>query len=456
MAVAVGIALMLVLIVVGSVAFHNFSPWYFTEIASNWGAMDTTVSITFWITGVVFIAVNLFMAYCVVRFRYRKDKRAAYEPENKKLETWLIALTTVGVAAMLTPGLFVWANFVDVPENAAEVEAVGRQWHWSFRFPGADNQLGAVDTRFISDENPFGIDPEASYGQDDILITSPELHLPLGVDTKILLRSQDVLHNFAVPQFRAKMDLVPGLVSYLWLTPTRVGTFDLLCEELCGVAHFTMRGKVVVEEVDDFQQWLASYPTFAETMARPSGDALAGAALYAPCAACHGGAGEGNVALNAPKLSGQSPWYLARQLRLFKAGIRGAHEKDTLGQSMIGMAATLVDDAAIDNVVAHIGTLPDKASASTRTPADLDRGRVLYETCKACHGASGHGIRAMNAPRLAGVDDWYLITQLKNFREGIRGAHPQDPYGPQMRSMAAIVKSEQSLDDLALYINQLK
>lgn len=450
-----GVAIVLVLIVVGSVVFHIFSPWYFTELASNWGAMDTTVSITFWITGTVFVAVNLFMAYCVVRFKYRKDRTAHYEPENKKLEAWLVGLTTVGVAAMLTPGLFVWANFVDVPDDAAEFEVVGRQWHWSFRFPGKDGKLGDVDTRFFTDDNPFAMDPDDPEGQDDVLVASNEVHLPLGVATKVLLRSQDVLHNFAVPQFRAKMDLVPGLVSYIWFTPTRTGTFDLLCEELCGVAHFTMRGKVVVEEETDFQGWLARYPTYAQTVAKPAGDAQAGAALYGVCAGCHGLAGEGNKVLNAPKLRGQSGWYMARQLKQFKQGIRGAHPDDTFGKMMVPMAATLVDDAAIDNVVAYIGTLDDHPSAPTKT-ADLYRGQLLYESCKACHGTKGQGIQAMNAPRLAGVDDWYLLTQLKNFRQGIRGAHPDDNYGPQMRSMAKVITDDRSLDDLAFFINTLR
>ena len=172
------------------------------------------------------------MAYCVIRYRHRKESRAAYEPENKKLEWWLTGLTTVGVAAMLAPGLFVWAKFVDVPEDAAVFEAVGQQWHWRFRFPGKDGKLGTVDARHVSDKNPFGMNPDDPDGQDDVLVSSPELHLPLGKPVKALLRSIDVLHNFAVPQFRAKMDLVPGLVTYIWFTPTRTGKFDILCERI--------------------------------------------------------------------------------------------------------------------------------------------------------------------------------------------------------------------------------
>src|SRR5688572_15702881 len=279
------IAIALVILIVGSVLFHFVSPWYFTAIASNWGAMDDTISITFWITGFVFVAINLFMAYCVIRCRQRKGSQAAYEPENKKLEGWLTGLTTVGVAAMLAPGLFVWAKFVEVPADAAVFEIVGKQWHWGYRFPGKDGVMGTVDARHISDKNPFGMNPDDPNGQDDVLIASPELHLPIGKPVKTLLRSTDVLHNFAVPQFRAKMDLVPGLVTYIWFTPTRTGKFDLLCNELCGVGHFVMRGSVVVEEEVAFQAWLSGYPTFAQTTAQAAGDSAAGKPLYAVCAA---------------------------------------------------------------------------------------------------------------------------------------------------------------------------
>ena len=108
------IAVVLVLLVVGSIIFHLVSPWWFTEIASNWANIDFTVNLTFWVTGFVFIAVNLFLAYSVYRYRQSKDNpdnKAVYEPENAKLETGLTVLTALGVAALLAPGLFVWAQY---------------------------------------------------------------------------------------------------------------------------------------------------------------------------------------------------------------------------------------------------------------------------------------------------------------------------------------------------------
>jgi cytochrome c oxidase subunit 2 len=196
------LAIALVLLVIGTVVFHVASPWWFTPIASNWGMMDDTVKLTFWVTGAVFVAVNLFMAYCVVRYRHRKgrEQRSEYEPENRKLEWWLTILTSVGVAAMLAPGLFVWAKFVTVPDDAVEVEAVGQQWTWSYRLPGEDGVLGATDASFVTVTNPFGMDASDDKGRDDVLVADPELHLPINQPVK--MRAQDVcwLHGGPVPR----------------------------------------------------------------------------------------------------------------------------------------------------------------------------------------------------------------------------------------------------------------
>ena len=449
------IAVVLVLLVIGSVVFHFMSPWWFTPIASNWGTMDDTVILTFWVTGIVFVVVNLFLAWSVMRYRHRKGQTADYEPENKKLEWWLTGITAVGVAAMLAPGLVVWGKFVVVPKEATIVEAVGQQWHWSFRLPGKNGELGFTDTSLITPENPFGVDPADPNGQDDILIASPELHLPVGKPVKVLLRSKDVLHNFTVTQFRVKMDLVPGMITYLWLTPTKIGEYELMCEELCGLAHFAMRGRVVVDSQDAYDTWLASQSTFSQTQALAPADPVAGAAQYAVCMACHGPNGEGNEAVNAPRIGGQSAWYVRHQLNNFRAGIRGAHEKDTFGAQMRAFAAMLPDDTAIRNVAAHIESLPGSAAAPTVT-GNVNHGKTLYANCVACHGASGQGIWALNAPRLAQMSDWYLARQLNNFRAGIRGAHRQDYYGRQMSFMANVLADEHAIDDLISYINTLK
>jgi len=250
------------------VLFHIYSPWWWTPIATNWSYIDHTISITFWITGVVFFAVIAFMAYCVFRFHHKEGRQAAYNPENKKLEWWLTVGTAIGVAAMLAPGLFVWHQFVTVPADATEIEVMGQQWQWSFRLPGKDGRMGTTNVRNVGPDNPMGLNRDDPHGQDDVVIENGDLHLPVGKPVKVLLRSVDVLHDFYVPEFRAKMDMVPGMVTYFWMTPIRTGTFDVLCAELCGAAHAQMRAKVIVDEEGAYHAWLEQQKTFAELSGR--------------------------------------------------------------------------------------------------------------------------------------------------------------------------------------------
>src|SRR5690606_25515074 len=148
------LAVVIVLLVVGSLIFHFASPWYFTPLASNWSAVDFTVGVTFWVCGIVFVAVNLFTAYCLIKYRHRKTHKAHYEPESKKLEFSLTAITALGVAAMLTPRLFVRGDFVRVPEETLVGEAHRMPRQSSSRFPESDGRLGRNDVCQMSVGNP--------------------------------------------------------------------------------------------------------------------------------------------------------------------------------------------------------------------------------------------------------------------------------------------------------------
>jgi len=453
------VAIVFMLLVVGSIAFHLWSPsvgWWFLPRASHWDQIDLTLDITFWVTGFVFVAVNLFMAYAVIKYRNRgKDsKPAKYEPENPKLELWLTVFTAIGVAAMLAPGLYVWNEFVHVPDEAWEMEVLGEQWRWTYRLPGKDNKLGTSDASFISMTNPLGINPKDPFSQDDLIIDTGIVHIPIDKPIKLNLRSKDVLHDFAVAEFRVKMDLVPGLVSYLWFTPTKVGTYDVLCEELCGLAHFTMRGKVVVDTLEDFNAWQSEQITFAETQNIPPANLVAGESLYPVCSGCHGQNGEGNVALNSPKLTGMSAWYLEQQLHNFKKGIRGSHPEDIYGQQMVGIANMLVDDAAIRDVSAYIASFPYTPSDSIAI-GNVKRGEKLWTTCGTCHGMEGQGNYATHSPKLSGQEDWYVRRQLEHFKKGIRGAHIDDRFGHQMMSMARMLRNDKDMNDILAFMNKL-
>ena len=171
------VALAIFLITIGSIVFHFWSPWWWTEVASNWGNMDDTILLTFWITGAVFVAICFFVAYCVWKYSYKKERRAEYKPEDKKLESRLTWATAIGVAALLAPGLVVWNQYVTVPKDAYKVEVFAYQWGWKYRLPGEDGKLGKTDIRYINDENPFGLILEDPNGKDDLLVDAQELHV---------------------------------------------------------------------------------------------------------------------------------------------------------------------------------------------------------------------------------------------------------------------------------------
>ena len=256
------------LVILGSVLFHIFTPWYWTDIASNWGGMDDTITLTFWVGGGVFVAVCLFMTYCLFKFSYKEGRKAEYKPEDKKLERILTWATTIGVVALLAPGLIIWNQYVNVPKNALEVDVMAWQWGWQYRLPGEDGKLGTTKVININDNNPFGINTDDPYGQDDVIIQSDVLNLKTNRPVKILLRSVDVLHNWYVPQFRAKMDAVPGVVTFYWFEPNKVGEYEFLCAEYCGVGHYAMRGTVIVQDEQNYNQWLNEQETFSEFVAK--------------------------------------------------------------------------------------------------------------------------------------------------------------------------------------------
>ncbi len=161
----------------------------------------------------------------------------------------------------------------------------------------------------------------------------------------------------------------------------------MLCEELCGIAHFAMRGAVVVDEEAVYKTWLASTSTFAETQAVAAGNADIGRAQYAVCAACHGQQGEGIEALNGPKLAGQSEWYLRNQIHAFKNGLRGSNADDVYGRQMAPMAMTLANDAVTEQ--RHC-LHPDACRTRRRRQRSVAmplQGAKTYVVCAYCHGA---------------------------------------------------------------------
>jgi cytochrome c oxidase subunit 2 len=401
-------AIILVLIVIASVLFHLLAPWHAAPPASNWGSIDTTLFITLIISGIFFIAVTLFMAVALIRFRHKEGGRAAYQPESKKLETGLIIVTSIGIAAMLAPGLVVYDDFIRVPKNAYELEVVAQQWQWAFRFPGQDGKLGKSDIKFVDSVNPLGLDPKDSAGQDDVLIRSNEVHLPLDQPVKVLLRSKDVLHDFYIPQIRSKMDMVPGMVSYFWFTPTVIGKYEILCAEYCGVGHYNMRGYMIVEDRTAFEQWLNSQPTFAQTLttaAKPSRDSVLekGRQLVEKlgCSACHSQDGTASLGPGWKGLYGRTEQLADGTSVLVdeayvKESILDPKARLVQGYPPVMVAYTLTEDelGAVVALIKSLGVAQQEPSTGEKLDGGDDlatQGQRLAQSlgCLACHSVDG-------------------------------------------------------------------
>lgn len=171
------------------------------------------------------------------------------------------------------------------------------------------------------------------------------------------------------------------------------------------------------------------------------------------CTTCHGVQLMGNPIIKAPRLSGMEAWYVENQLKAFKKGWRGAHENDPIGMEMQPMAAAL-SDKQIEKA-ASFAAATRSAAPTVTVSGDVAAGKAIYASCSACHGASGEGNRALGSPQLNIANDWYLVTQLKNYRTGHRGGHPEDTYGMQMRASAQLLTDDKAILDVVSYISTL-
>ena len=173
------------------------------------------------------------------------------------------------------------------------------------------------------------------------------------------------------------------------------------------------------------------------------------------CSACHGAAGEGNAALGAPALTQLSAEYLARQLRHFIKGVRGAHPDDAAGKRMALSVANL-DEADVAGLATLIATELPPARPANANKGDASRGEDYYvNICSACHGGNAQGNDALGAPALAGLNDWYLRSSYQSYLDGVRGSHPDDFYGAQMSRLAPALADRDDIDDVIAFITTL-
>jgi cytochrome c553 len=184
-------------------------------------------------------------------------------------------------------------------------------------------------------------------------------------------------------------------------------------------------------------------------------DVERGRALFTLCTQCHMDDGRGNQLALAPAIAGLPEWYVLAQLQKFRVGHRGQHFDDIAGMRMRPMSMALANDADVAAVSAYVATLAPVAPPPVLTGGDAARGQVLYAPCAACHAPDGSGVQAVFGPPLAHGNDWYMLTQLANFRTGVRGTKPGDTSGALMRPMSMTLADEQAMRDVIAYITTL-
>lgn len=192
-------------------------------------------------------------------------------------------------------------------------------------------------------------------------------------------------------------------------------------------------------------------------LAPPAGaqDLARGEELFSLCAHCHGDRAEGMQLALAPSIAGLGQWYIEKQLHNFKDGVRAMHFDDLAGMRMRPMARWLKTEEDVKAVAAYVASLPPVRPAPTISGGDPAKGAPLYATCSGCHGLQGEGVEAIGGPALSHTSDWYFITQMKNYQQGIRGSDPRDVQGAAMRPMAMILSDPQALKDMIAYLETL-
>ena len=238
---------------------------WFPPLASQHGSgIDLMLNYLLVTVGALFLVGHLVLGYFVWRFS-RQDRVTSRTPGAKAERVWslipVVVMTLVAEGGVLVLGLPVWGEFyaTEAPAEEVTVEVTAEQFAWNVRYPGKDGLFGRTDPHLMSLNNPLGVDENDPAIRDDIVILG-EIYVPVNRPVRIRLRSKDVLHSFFLPNLRVKQDAVPGMTIDFWFTPTKVGDYEIACAELCGFAHFQMRGLLHVVSENEFEQWLEEEP----------------------------------------------------------------------------------------------------------------------------------------------------------------------------------------------------
>jgi len=260
-------ALVLTMITAVSVALFAMHVWWFPiDIAAHGPAIDHQFSVTFIITGIIFISAQLGLAYLVWRYRGRDDGgKAVYSRGRNMLELLWVVVAAILFIGLDFMGYRTWArmHFTGTQPQALRIEVWGEQFAWFFRYPGPDGRFGPVHPALMDDSmgNYLGLDRRHDAASKDDIVTAT-LGVPVGTPVELILRSKDVIHSFFVPELRIKQDLVPGMEIPIHFTTTEQGLkedggrYEIVCTQLCGLAHYRMRAFLQIMTEKNFEKWL--------------------------------------------------------------------------------------------------------------------------------------------------------------------------------------------------------
>lgn len=256
--------------------------------ASKHGVLtDNYLYLNFGLISVVFFITQFLLFWYLWKYRHKKGEKAYFYPVDHKLEFIWTVIPSIVLMGLIVYGLKLWMNITQpAPADAMVIEIYGKQFDWTARFSGEDNKLGHSNFKMITDDNPLGVDSLDKSSSDDKI--TRELHLP--VNSKIIFKfhSRDVIHSAYFPHLRAQMNVVPGMTTEFFVEPTittdsmRLITnnpkfeYILLCNKICGVAHYNMNMKLVIESQKDFLKWYKQQPyVFARNAAvEPAKDSV--------------------------------------------------------------------------------------------------------------------------------------------------------------------------------------
>ena len=248
--------------------------------------IDHIIEFCHWFMGALFVGWSIYFLFVLWRFHKSRNPVANHEGVTSGISTHL-EFAVVLIEAVLLVGFAIplWAKRVNAFPNdksAILVHAVGQQFNWNFHLPGPDGIFGRRDPALVSNSNPIGLDQNDPHSKDDLVLLN-ELHVPVDRNVVVDVSSKDVIHNFALPNMRIAQDAIPGQVIPMWFKPVKTGTYDIVCGQLCGLGHYSMKGSLVVDTPADYQAWLkeraelsATPPAAPPATQRPAGEPPAG------------------------------------------------------------------------------------------------------------------------------------------------------------------------------------